>query len=447
MKKYCISYCLFLLTLTLYGQGSNCASMEPICSGDGSLVFASATGTNVSNQDALDFACLFSQPNPSWFYIKTDQAGSINFDLKQVDNAGLPMDCDFICWGPFAGPAPICGASQLNSGKVVDCSYSDSATEQIYIPSTSVGQVYVLLITNFIGSPGQITLTQTNANQPNAGSTTCAILCPVTLGDDFVLCKDEIATLNAAFTPRGNFSPALTTIEWLHDGIILPDTTPSITISETGTYTVNIYNPACGPDMITDDIVVSAQGAFPTAVPGALTSLAPGGGYHVFDLTENTKVVLNDNDPALYAISYFETETGAEDGTAPIATATAYRGLDGQEIWVRVTNQLTGCYTLYYFTLNFIKYKTFITPNGDGYNEIWAINGLKGYKDARITIFDRYGRLIKELNPNSSSSKGSSWDGTFNGRMLPSDDYWFTVTYTNKQGRKIEHRSHFAMKR
>ena len=36
-----------------------------------------------------------------------------------------------------------------------------------------------------------------------------------------------------------------------------------------------------------------------------------------------------------------------------------------------------------------------------------------------------------------------AWDGNYNGRQLPSDDYWFTVT--RNDGRI--HKGHFAMKR
>jgi large repetitive protein len=48
---------------------------------------------------------------------------------------------------------------------------------------------------------------------------------------------------------------------------------------------------------------------------------------------------------------------------------------------------------------------------------------------------------------NADDSTHEGWDGTFNGQMLPSDDYWFTVTYTDEQGQSVEYRSHFAMKR
>lgn len=89
-----------------------------------------------------------------------------------------------------------------------------------------------------------------------------------------------------------------------------------------------------------------------------------------------------------------------------------------------------------------IDYPKFFTPNGDGYNDIWNISGLCGYPEAMIYIFDRYGKLIKQLSSNNSQG----WDGTYNGSPLPATDYWFTVSY-QEGGVAKEFRAHFSLKR
>ncbi len=85
-----------------------------------------------------------------------------------------------------------------------------------------------------------------------------------------------------------------------------------------------------------------------------------------------------------------------------------------------------------------IGFPEFFTPNGDGQNDLWQIKGInQANKPAiGIRIFDRYGKLLKELDPLSPG-----WDGTFNGAMLPSDDYWFYIIL--KDGR--EFKSHFSL--
>lgn len=85
-----------------------------------------------------------------------------------------------------------------------------------------------------------------------------------------------------------------------------------------------------------------------------------------------------------------------------------------------------------------LDYPKFFTPNNDGVNDYWQIKGATKIKDSRIRIFDRYGKLLKEL---SSNQKG--WDGTFNGKPMPSNDYWF-LAYL-RDGRSFK--GHFSLVR
>jgi gliding motility-associated-like protein len=88
-----------------------------------------------------------------------------------------------------------------------------------------------------------------------------------------------------------------------------------------------------------------------------------------------------------------------------------------------------------------VGYPKFFTPNGDGYNDTWNIMGIGDQPNAKIYIYDRYGKLLKQILPT-----GSGWDGTYNGAPLPASDYWFTLEYTEKGASKI-FKSHFTLKR
>ena len=88
-----------------------------------------------------------------------------------------------------------------------------------------------------------------------------------------------------------------------------------------------------------------------------------------------------------------------------------------------------------------VDYPRYFTPNGDGTNDRWQIEGIGS--NALIYIFDRYGKLLKQLNP-----VGPGWDGTFNGNNMPTNDYWFTVVYNEPlNGQSREFRAHFTLKR
>ena len=90
-----------------------------------------------------------------------------------------------------------------------------------------------------------------------------------------------------------------------------------------------------------------------------------------------------------------------------------------------------------------IDYPKYFTPNGDGYHDSWNINAVSNQVNAKIYIFDRLGKLIKEIRPS-----GTGWDGTYNGTLLPSSDYWFTLNYIDPTTANPEVlRAHFSLKR
>jgi gliding motility-associated-like protein len=90
-----------------------------------------------------------------------------------------------------------------------------------------------------------------------------------------------------------------------------------------------------------------------------------------------------------------------------------------------------------------IDYPRYFTPNSDGYHDTWNISTLANQTNSKIYIFDRYGKLVKQLSPN-----GEGWDGTLNGRKLPSNDYWFVVDYEEpRDGIRKQFKAHFTLKR
>ncbi|MEE1974390.1 T9SS type B sorting domain-containing protein, partial [Maribacter flavus] len=69
-----------------------------------------------------------------------------------------------------------------------------------------------------------------------------------------------------------------------------------------------------------------------------------------------------------------------------------------------------------------LYYPKFFTPNDDGDNDFWQIKNSAREPLNKLYIYNRYGKLIVQLNPNDFG-----WDGTYNGNNLPSDDYWFLL--------------------
>jgi gliding motility-associated-like protein len=114
------------------------------------------------------------------------------------------------------------------------------------------------------------------------------------------------------------------------------------------------------------------------------------------------------------------------------------------------TNILRGFHTVYVRDKNscgiseeifsVLGFPKFFTPNGDGNNDTWSVIGSdeKNNLIEQVQIFNRYGKLIKEQNTMSGG-----WDGSLNGNELPSDDYWFIITFADGK----TYTGHFALKR
>jgi gliding motility-associated-like protein len=62
------------------------------------------------------------------------------------------------------------------------------------------------------------------------------------------------------------------------------------------------------------------------------------------------------------------------------------------------------------------------TPNNDGINDKWAIQYLDDYANCRVQVFTRTGQKVFE-----SQGIYKAWDGTFNGKPLPFDTYYYII--------------------
>ncbi len=80
----------------------------------------------------------------------------------------------------------------------------------------------------------------------------------------------------------------------------------------------------------------------------------------------------------------------------------------------------------------------FITPNNDGINDRFELKGIEYFSSSEIRIFNRYGKILA-----SGKGEGFSWDGTFSGKDLPSEDYWFHLSIEGFEPVK----GHFTLKR
>jgi gliding motility-associated-like protein len=65
-----------------------------------------------------------------------------------------------------------------------------------------------------------------------------------------------------------------------------------------------------------------------------------------------------------------------------------------------------------------------LSPNGDGINDVWLIDGLSNYPQCKVNVLNRWGQVLF-----SSVGYSTPWDGTYNGTLLPVSDYFYIIDF------------------
>ncbi|SFU38431.1 gliding motility-associated C-terminal domain-containing protein [Pustulibacterium marinum] len=356
--KYLYVVFLILVSSFAFAQeetGSTCAEVQPFCADEtGELNFGNVSDGSTA-ESGVDYGCLGSEPNPAWYYLQIAEPGDLDFEISQTSDSGTGIDVDFICWGPF-DTYESCGPENLNPETEVDCSYSAAAVENFTITGAQEGEIYILLITNFNGSPGTISLGQTNGDMTGAGATDCSILNSY-LGDDQDLCDGESYALDG--TTEG-----ATMYQWYVDitgtgnnyELLEGVTSPEYTVNENGDlnpgeylYMISVSNE--DGNASTDEVLITIHD-LPLAIPSSAVEPysvcedAVVDGFAEFDLTSMDATLLIGQTEV--TISYYENfdDADSEDGASAIAVPEAYTNIvaDEQEIFVRLEDEY-GCYS------------------------------------------------------------------------------------------------------
>ena len=236
-----------------------------------------------------------------------------------------------------------------------------------------------------------------------------------------VICVDASGIAFQTYILDTGLSSTDYTFEWSINGVIQSEVGTTFEALIAGNYSVIATNILTG--CISTPVFSVVSPSFPaTGLTAEVTSLY---------FSENgtiTATVTGGNGTYLFAL-----DNGA------LQTSNVFENVDPGQHTVSVTDT-NGCTNLLPVTLNTIGYPTYFTPNGDGIHDTWNIIGLENQPTAKVYVFDRYGKLIKQI-----STRSSGWDGTYNGSLLPASDYWFTIDYL-EPGAKI-FKSHFSLKR
>jgi gliding motility-associated-like protein len=247
---------------------------------------------------------------------------------------------------------------------------------------------------------------------------------PLPLPDinDGIICADATGIPLRTYILDSGLNTIDYTFQWFLNGILQSGTATTFEALAAGNYSVIATNIVTG--CISAEVFATVTASIPATSISAVGTVA-------FDANASIVVTALEPNPNYeYALDY-----GA------LQSSNVFTNVNPGNHVVTVTDS-NGCSNLS-TTISVIGYPTYFTPNGDGFNDFWNIIGLEGQPSSKIYIFDRYGKLIKQI-----SSKSLGWDGTYNGALLPASDYWFTIEYIEPLTTDLKiFKAHFSLKR
>ncbi|WP_178989225.1 choice-of-anchor L domain-containing protein [Winogradskyella schleiferi] len=205
--------------------------------------------------------------------------------------------------------------------------------------------------------------------------------------------------------------------EWQFNGTTTAITTLFYEVTEPGSYKVIVTDPNGCSSSRTITVITSGTALIESV--------------NVVGVAPNNVITIEIPDASNYEIALDDENGFYQDSFVFTNVAPGFH-----TVYIKDKN---GCGTIEK-TISVLGFPKFFTPNGDDDNPTWQVIGTEEQFNqiTSIQIFNRYGKLITQQN-----TTNGGWDGTLNGKSLPSDDYWFFTQFINGE----TYTGHFALRR
>jgi len=215
-------------------------------------------------------------------------------------------------------------------------------------------------------------------------------------------------------------------------------------VSEAGKYTVTATDKLTGCSR--SRIIVVKASDIATLEDSYITVIDETNNIGSTDnISVSIDIISNNLGPGEYQFAIKNEDTGVRYPFSGFQDDPLFENLEGG-IHTIIVNDKNGCVPDTEFQISVIQYPKFFTPNNDGFNDTWVIKGANKtfYPNSSIDIFNRFGKIVAQIPIDSQG-----WDGTYNGKILPSDDYWFRVLLipANTSKAPILKKGHFSLLR
>ncbi|QTE24461.1 T9SS type B sorting domain-containing protein [Polaribacter cellanae] len=237
--------------------------------------------------------------------------------------------------------------------------------------------------------------------------------------ENVVLCKDIGSVDLKVINKQGAY-----TYVWKKEGVLIAGNTSEINIKEAGNYTVKAFSKA-GCESLEKTIIVNDS--------------------EIANITKDDILIIDDSDNNSISVEVQNIGSGnykfsLDNEFGPFKDRGFFDGIT-TGLHTLFIKDKGGCGTAKY-NFSILEYPRFFTPNNDRKNDFWHLKGYNKdfYTVSDIYIYDRYGVLLTKI-----SQESEGWDGTYKGKLLPSNSYWFQVILTDKNGLSIEKKGSFSL--
>lgn len=241
------------------------------------------------------------------------------------------------------------------------------------------------------------------------------------LPQEAIICLGSSGVMVDITNPNGTFI-----YQWRDELSNLVGMGTSVELPQAGTYTV--LATSIGGCVSTPRTIVVEESAAVNFTPDDI---------EIDDISENNSIEIT-----LENLGTGPFEFALDNINGPYQTETRFQNISPglHTLYIRNTQ---GCGALSY-QFSVLDYPSFFTPNNDGVNDVWLLTGINKsfYTISDVRIFNRFGVLVANID-----ASNNGWDGSYQGKKLPSSDYWFTVKLTDINGITIERNGHFSLLR
>jgi gliding motility-associated-like protein len=382
-------------------------SNSPLCAGQ-TLNLTSNTASSYSWSGPNGFNSTLQ--NPSISNLSNNNSGTYTLIVANGNGCTdtTTLSISVLANNPVSinSNGPLCEGQILNLTASAGTSYAWSG------PNGFTSMLQNPTINNaVVNNSGSYTVVVTNSNGcTNSASLTVSINpnTPVTASSNSPICEGDNLTMNAStgssysWTGPNGFTSSMQN-----------PTISNITTSSSGLYSVTVTN-ACGTGTSNTQVQVGQK-------PNAAIAV--------------TQTVICEGDTVYLAAnggsSYYWYGPNGFNSILSTPTVSNFSSANIGEYYLVATNN-ANCSdtTVVNLTLNestcfFIP--SVFTPNSDGTNDTWVIEGLWQFPNCVVKVYNRWGQSLFE-----SKGYASPWDGTFEGNECPIADYYYIIDLQNE---------------